>query len=100
MQLTDLEESGSNGSFDEDKLVSSKNSGGFILPKVHVTKFEDNNKKLKLISPTKEIFTSRTLTETDTLQQFKNSMPMYLVGLPTEETVVEASSAYSKFRDF
>ena len=83
MQLTDLEESGSNGSFDEDKLVSTKNDGNFILPKVHVTRFEDNNKKLRLISPTKEIFTSRTRTETDTLRQFKNSMPMYLVGLPT-----------------
>lgn len=63
-----------------------------------MTKFEDNNKKLKLISPTKEIFSARA--QTDTLRQFKNSMPMYLVGLPTQEAAGETSSAYSKFRDF
>ena len=65
-----------------------------------MSRFDDNEKKIKLHSPTKENFASRINSETDSLKHFKNTAPMYLAGLHSQEVLSETSSAYSKFRDF
>jgi hypothetical protein len=49
-----------------------------IVPKVHVTRFEGSEKRLKLISPTKETFFSPNKINVD---RFKNSSPVYLQGI-------------------
>lgn len=63
----------------QTKVESETARNDFVIaPKVHVTRFEDNFKKLKLISPTKDnFFSSKTI---GTERQFVNSSPMYLLG--------------------